>query len=76
VKGALYELSKSQLANGTAHLTPAITVTSDDVNPGNPVFVTFDGAGNAGVDNETDSKIVEFTARQLRSGGSQQAKWS
>jgi hypothetical protein len=69
--GTLDEVSKAQLASGTADITPANVITSSDLSPGGPDFITFDKSGNAWVDNETDSKIVEFTASQLKSGGTQ-----
>ncbi len=64
------ELSKAQLAAGTANVTPAVVITSADL--GGPSFVTFDKAGNAWIDNAA-SVLSEFSASQLTSGGSKPA---
>ncbi|MGA6971660.1 MAG: hypothetical protein WBY93_08540 [Candidatus Binatus sp.] len=71
VAGTLDELSKAQLAKGSADLTPAVVISSADLQPGGPDFVTFDKSGDAWIDNETESKVVEFTPGQLKSGGDQ-----
>jgi len=62
------ELSKAQLNAGSGNVTPAIVITSSDLDT--PDFLTFDGDGNAWVENQGSSKIVEFSASQLTSGGS------
>ena len=68
--GTLNEISKAQLnAGSTTHLTPAIVLTSADLD--HPNFVTFDKAGNAWVDSRDSNTLVEFTASQLAAGGSQ-----
>jgi hypothetical protein len=68
----LDELSKTQLAAGSADITaPAKVITSPDLDF--PNFVTFDKAGNAWVDSEDNSKIAEFSASQLTSSGSKSA---
>jgi ligand-binding sensor domain-containing protein len=70
---AIEELSKAQLKAGTANLpSPAKSITSPDLD--GPNFVTFDRAGNAWVDNESNDTVVEFSASQLASGGSPPAK--
>jgi hypothetical protein len=67
---SLNEISKAQLnAGSTIHLTPAIVLTSADLN--HPNFVTFDKAGNAWVDSQDSNTLVEFTPSQLAAGGSQ-----
>src|SRR5271170_254908 len=71
--GTLDEVSKSQLAAGSNNITPAIVISSTDLSTGGPDFITFDGSGDAWVDNEIESKIVEFTASQLKTGGTQTA---
>jgi DNA-binding beta-propeller fold protein YncE len=65
------EISKAQLAAGSADITPAKVITSGDLDF--PNFVTFDKAGNAWVDSEDNDKIAEFTLIQLASGGSKSA---
>jgi hypothetical protein len=65
------ELSKEQLAAGSGDVTPAIVITSTDLDL--PFFVTFDKAGNAWVDSAQNNKIAEFSASQLTSGGSKLA---
>jgi sugar lactone lactonase YvrE len=65
------ELSKAQLAAGSGNVTPAIVITSADLD--GPNFLTFDKGGNAWVDNETGDTIAEFSASQLTSGGSKSA---
>jgi sugar lactone lactonase YvrE len=62
------EISKAQLAAGSADVTPAIVISSTDLFF--PNFVTFDKKGNAWIDSENNSEIAEFSAAQLRSGGS------
>jgi len=62
------ELSKAQLAAGNGNVTPAIVITSSDLDT--PDFLTFDGDGNAWVENQGAGKIVEFSASQLTSSGS------
>jgi streptogramin lyase len=70
--GSIDELSKVQLAAGSANLTPAIVITSSELD--GPTFVTFDETGNAWVDSEDNSKIAEFSASQLKSGGPKSPK--
>ena len=70
VNGSIDELSKAQLAAGTGNVTPAVVITSADLEA--PNFVTFDKAGNAWIDNEA-SGLAEFSASQLTSGGSKPA---
>jgi hypothetical protein len=65
------EISKAQLAAGSADITPAKVISSGDLDF--PNFVTFDKAGNAWVDSEEDGNIAEFSLSQLTSGGSQAA---
>jgi hypothetical protein len=65
------ELSKAQLAAGSGNVTPAIVITSADLD--GPNFLTFDKGGNAWVDNESSDTIAEFSASQLTSGGSKSA---
>lgn len=65
--GSLDELSKEQLAAGTATVTPAVVITSSDLPA--PDFVTFDRADNLWVTNQDLNKIVEFSSGQLSSGG-------
>ena len=61
--GTLNEISKTQLnAGSTTQLTPAIVLTSADLN--HPNFVTFDKSGNAWVDSQDSNTLVEFTASQ------------
>lgn len=70
---SIEELSKAQLDAGTANLpSPAKAITSSSLD--GPNFVTFDREGNAWVDNESSSTIVEFSASQLAAGGSQMPK--
>jgi hypothetical protein len=67
---AIEEMSKAQLNAGTASLpAPAKSITSPELD--GPNFVTFDRAGNAWVDNESNDTVVEFSASKLASGGSQ-----
>jgi secreted PhoX family phosphatase len=67
---SLNEISKAQLnAGSTIHLTPAIVLTSSDLN--HPNFLAFDKSGNAWVDSQDSNTLVEFTASQLAAGGSQ-----
>jgi len=67
---SLNEISKAQLnAGSNIHLTPAIVLTSPDLN--HPNFLTFDKGGNAWVSSQDSSTLVEFTASQLAAGGSQ-----
>jgi len=65
---AIYELSKAQLAAGSANVTSPVVLTSSALNGG--LFVTFDTAGNAWMDSWVDNTIVEFSASQLASSGS------
>ena len=65
---SLDELSKAQLAAGSGDVTPAIVITSPDLD--SPDFVTFDKAGNAWLNDEDISIIAKFSARQLTSSGS------
>jgi sugar lactone lactonase YvrE len=70
--GSLDELSKAQLAAGSAEeVTPNIIITSPDLF--NAEFVTFDKDGNAWVSGSGEDTIAEFTASQLTSGGSKSA---
>jgi hypothetical protein len=68
-KHQLDELSKAQLAAGSADVTPAVVIT--DLSLVNPSFVTFDKTGNAWVDSENSDQIAEFTAGQLTTTSSQ-----
>ena len=61
------QLSQAQLAAGSGNVTPAIVITSADLD--GPSFVTFDKGGNAWVDSAGNNKIAEFSASQLTSGG-------
>src|SRR5260370_9998358 len=65
---SLDELSKAQLAAGSGDVTPAIVITSPDLD--SPDFVTFDKAGNPWVSDEDISIIAKFSAGQLTTGGS------
>jgi sugar lactone lactonase YvrE len=65
------EISKAQLAAGSADITPAQVITSGDLDF--PNFITFDKAGNAWVDSEDNEKIAEFSVSQLASSGSKSA---
>jgi DNA-binding beta-propeller fold protein YncE len=65
------EISKAQLAAGSADITPAKVITSGDLDF--PNFITFDKAGNAWVDSEDNNRIAEFSVSQLASGGSKSA---
>ena len=70
--GSLDELSKAQLAAGSAdELTPNIVITSADLVEA--TFVSFDKAGNAWVSDAGEDTIAEFSASQLTSGGSKPA---
>jgi sugar lactone lactonase YvrE len=62
------EISKAQLAAGSADITPAKVITSSELDF--PNFLTFDQAGNAWVDSEDNEKIAEFSVSQLASSGS------
>jgi hypothetical protein len=68
---SIYALSPAQLAAGSGDVTPAIVITSPDMD--GPNFVTFDKAGNAWVDNEDNASLAEFSAAQLTSGGNKSA---
>ena len=65
------ELSKAQLAAGSGNVTPAVVITSSDLDE--PNFVTFDKAGNGWVDSYRNSKIAEFSSSQLMGSGSKSA---
>jgi sugar lactone lactonase YvrE len=65
---AFYELSKAQLAAGSADITPALVITSSDLNGG--LFPAFDADGNLWMDSWVNNTVVEFSASQLTSGGS------
>jgi sugar lactone lactonase YvrE len=62
--GAVDEISKKQLAAGTASLTPAIIVTISDSNYIN--FITFDKSGNLWVSDEDGDRVYELKAKQLK----------
>jgi sugar lactone lactonase YvrE len=69
---AIHEISRAQLiaattAGGTFPLTPQVTITSTDLN--SPSFGAFDAAGNLWVTSLNNSKLVEFSASQLGTGG-------
>jgi secreted PhoX family phosphatase len=66
VNKSIDELSKAQLAAGSADLTPDIVIKSSDLS--SSYFLTFDKAGNVWM--ESSFTIVEFSASQLTSGGS------
>jgi sugar lactone lactonase YvrE len=68
---SIYELSKSQLAAGSGDVTPAIVISSADLDF--PNFITFDKWGNAWIDNEDGNSIAQFSASQLASSGSKSA---
>jgi len=68
---SIFELSKAQLAAGSGDVTPAIVISSPDMD--GPNFVTIDKAGNAWVDNENGQSIAEFSAAQLTSSGNKSA---
>jgi sugar lactone lactonase YvrE len=68
---SIYALSKAQLAAGSGDVTPAIVITSPDMD--GPNFVTLDKAGNAWVDNESSGSLAEFSAAQLTSSGDKSA---
>ena len=65
------ELSKAQLAAGSGNVTPAIVISSSDLN--DPGAVTFDKLGNAWVNSFLNSEIAEFSASQLTSPGTKSA---
>jgi streptogramin lyase len=69
--GYLDELSKAQLDAGSADVTPAIVITSPDLD--GPNFITFDKAGNAWISSYNNNKIAELSRGQLTSGGSKSA---
>jgi sugar lactone lactonase YvrE len=64
---AFYELSKAQLAAGSADITPALVITSSDLDGGQ--FLAFDADGNLWMDSWLNNTVVEFSASQLSSGG-------
>jgi hypothetical protein len=66
---AFFELSKDQLDAGSGDVTPPVAITSSEAN-GN-LYMTFDADGNAWMDSWLDNTVIEFTAGQLKSGGSQ-----
>jgi streptogramin lyase len=65
--GSIDELSKEQLAAGSADVTPPVVITSPALD--GPEFIAFDKDGNAWVSVNINSTIVKYSASQLTSGG-------
>jgi sugar lactone lactonase YvrE len=72
---AVHEISRAQLvaatvAGGTSNITPQVTIT-DSTDLTSPSFAAFDSAGNIWVSSLSNSEMVEFSASQLSTGGTQ-----
>jgi sugar lactone lactonase YvrE len=75
IRQSVNEISASQLAAGTADLTPAVVIadTTDFTGPDQPQFLAFDKSGNLWVSDIVSSQVIEFSAGQLSSSGDKAA---
>jgi sugar lactone lactonase YvrE len=66
--GSVHEISKAQLAMGSADITPAVTITSGTT-LASPAFGAFDKTGNLWVSSLGTSSVVEYSVSQLTTSG-------
>jgi sugar lactone lactonase YvrE len=71
---SLYKISAKQLKSSNPNITPAVTISSNDMASSAPGFVTFDHAGNLWTDGRDTDELFKFSAAQLTSSGNKPAK--